>query len=263
MPMSRPMAPTPDLPGPRIMLRDLAEERRARVVRLRSFLGLIAAIGLGLGYAAWLAGRHFLASSWLAADRIQADWQVDGENWRRGGATAVFAQSRRGGFLSSDKTGAGELKWLDELHRVEKLDLSNLDDLADSDIEWIDRLTDLRVLILDRVQDEGFRRPGPRGITDATLARLRGLRQLRELSIVGSRVTDAGVAPIGALPELESLDISNTGITDAGLVALRGLGRLRTLTLLGTGVTPRGIRDFQAARPGVVLYSDPATPAPR
>ena len=64
------------------------------------------------------------------------------------------------------------------------------------------------------------------------------------------------------LDNLEGLNLQGTPITDAGLATLRGFKKLKTLNVLDTKVTPRGVRAFEAARPGVLVVTDPIAPAP-
>ncbi len=54
--------------------------------------------------------------------------------------------------------------------------------------------------------------------TDAGLALLQGLRQLRQLYVTGSQVSDAGLTHLRGLTQLGWLGLSSSQVTDAGLV---------------------------------------------
>ncbi len=70
-------------------------------------------------------------------------------------------------------------------------------------------------------------------ITDATLARLEGLPNLRELSISRTGITNAGLAHLKGLKSLRALTLDSTSVTDDGLAHLKGMTNLRELELWG------------------------------
>ena len=78
-------------------------------------------------------------------------------------------------------------------------------------------------------------------ITDAGLARLAGLTQLRELLLDNAQITDAGLAHLAGLTRLELLWLDTPETTDAGLAHLAGLTRLKFLTLWHTQITDSGL----------------------
>jgi RNA polymerase sigma factor (sigma-70 family) len=82
-------------------------------------------------------------------------------------------------------------------------------------------------------------------VTDAGLAHLRGLATLRELDLALTRVTDAGLAHLKGLSQLQSLRLQATKVTDAGLVHLGAFPRLQSLVLSGTKVTDEGLAKLQ------------------
>src|SRR5947209_8449662 len=55
-------------------------------------------------------------------------------------------------------------------------------------------------------------------ITDADLGHLKGLEQLRELSLQQTRISDAGLVHLTGLKNLQVLSLGKTQVTDAGLV---------------------------------------------
>ena len=79
-------------------------------------------------------------------------------------------------------------------------------------------------------------------LTDAGLAPLKALKNLRELNLSWTHVTDAGLKQLEEdLPQLQSLYLRGLYLSDAGLVHLRGLKNLRTLYLSGQPVTDAGL----------------------
>lgn len=86
-------------------------------------------------------------------------------------------------------------------------------------------------------------------ISGATLAVLKGAKNLRTLELEGCRLTDDDLEHLQPLRNLESLTIRNIPITDEGLRALTGLTKLRELNLNHTKVEGTGAG---ALPPGVV-----------
>lgn len=84
-------------------------------------------------------------------------------------------------------------------------------------------------------------------ITDAGIAHLRGLRNLRhfEVTLSGSanyNITDKSMPVIGALKNLEILRLYFCSkITDLGIEELYGLTNLKELTLNGCGITDKSM----------------------
>src|SRR5258706_3261845 len=74
-----------------------------------------------------------------------------------------------------------------------------------------------------------FGMAGPK-VADAQLELLKPVtEQAFWLNLAGTGVTDAGLAHIAGLKNLRRLNLENTGITDAGLAHLKGLAELRYL----------------------------------
>ena len=85
-----------------------------------------------------------------------------------------------------------------------------------------------------------------RNVTDGGLRHLKGLTGLRKLDASWATVTDAGIEHLAQLTDLEDLTLNEPSgpnkppvalITDAGLNHLKGLKKLRRLDLTGTHVT--------------------------
>jgi len=68
------------------------------------------------------------------------------------------------------------------------------------------------------------------------------MKSLLVLSLSNTSITDAGLARIGELEELRSLDLSRTKITDRGLSQLGVLAKLSELGLADTAVTDEGLK---------------------
>jgi mono/diheme cytochrome c family protein len=91
--------------------------------------------------------------------------------------------------------------------------------------------------------------------TDAQLALLAPVaQQVYALNLAGSKVTDAGLAQLAPLTNLRSLHLEKTAITDAGLVHLKGLTNLEYLNLYGTGVTDAGLANLEGLKNLRALY---------
>ena len=71
------------------------------------------------------------------------------------------------------------------------------------------------------------------------------------LQFKSTKISDAGLAHLKSLPQLRTLALENAPITDAGLGHLKALTYLEELNLKGTQVTDAGVQDFQTAMPNV------------
>jgi len=93
---------------------------------------------------------------------------------------------------------------------------------------------------------------GPRiqGAEEA-LAYIGHFRRLEALWLGPPTMTDAGLAYLQGLTNLKLLNISltDTRVTDAGLVHLKGLAGIERLTLTGTSVTDAGVSELQKSLP--------------
>jgi len=150
-----------------------------------------------------------------------------------------------------------------ELEHVERLtDLRHLlldkTLVTDAGLKHIEGLTKLEVLYLDNTQitDAGLEHihdlPRLRFVTlDNTkvtgtgLRQMKGLPNLQDLSLDGTQVTDTALPYLAALPHLQDLSLSGTKVTDAGLRHLKSLTTLKTVRLNGTRITDAGLRCFE------------------
>ena len=135
----------------------------------------------------------------------------------------------------------------DAAHFVDLPSLPNLRAVSallgvdDEDLSHVQELTGLTALHLGGlVRFDIDIRPDAR-ITDAGLARLRGLGDLRDLNLTGTHITDAGLAHLGDLARLRTLCLNSTGITGEGLRHLEHLPDLQSLWLGGNQVNENGL----------------------
>jgi hypothetical protein len=101
-------------------------------------------------------------------------------------------------------------------------------------------------------QLKGLSLAGPL-VTDASLTYLKGLPQLTWLSLERARVTDAGLVHLKGLTKLRWLSLCGTKVTDAGLTHIKGLNQLQGLHLSGTKVTNAGVKELENALPKVKI----------
>jgi hypothetical protein len=229
----------------------LAARRQAR---RRVFLAILAVVGAVTLAVSWKVTRHFIGSYWLQANHYMVSWNADGKKWKTGGSTSVkFVQQWS---MSNNAQGVTDLSRLALLHRLEELDLSGAVSLTDADLEVLDRLTELRTLNLDRTIRRGWLEVRDTYLTDAMLARVQWLRNLKDISVGGQAITDDGLANLAGLSGLEYVDLHETATTDAGLEHLKALPRLKSLNLFGTKVTAQGVKKFEATHPDVKIMSD-------
>jgi Leucine-rich repeat (LRR) protein len=89
-------------------------------------------------------------------------------------------------------------------------------------------------------------------VTDETLAVLRNLPRLKELSLDDSAVTDRGLAVLAGLPALESLRVARTKITPDGVAAFLASPppRLRQIDVSGNGIQAEILRAWKEAGGG-------------
>jgi hypothetical protein len=82
-------------------------------------------------------------------------------------------------------------------------------------------------------------------MTDALLERVSHLDHVTSLQLNDSKkVTDAGLAHLARMPQLRHLDLSGCAITDRGLEVLRHLPQLEGIALIWTAVTDAGVANL-------------------
>ncbi len=90
--------------------------------------------------------------------------------------------------------------------------------------------------------------------TDAALAKLCELRELRVLGVQGFRITDEGCKHLLNLPSLEKLYLLYTPLSDDALKHLESIATLKELDVRETGVTEAGARRLQTKLPDLVIH---------
>jgi hypothetical protein len=115
--------------------------------------------------------------------------------------------------VSGCRIGGADLAHVRQLAWVKELDIGGMEDdvLGDSSLVRLEGWTGLETL------DLGFTNP----IRGPGLVHLKGLRDLRTLSLRNSPVTDDAVDPLSTMNWIRDLDLSGTEITRAGLDRLR------------------------------------------
>lgn len=101
-------------------------------------------------------------------------------------------------------------------------------------------------------------------VDDAKLADLAPIaQQVYSLNLANTKVTDAGLAQVAALPNLRVLHLEKTSIGDAGLAHLKSLQNLQYLNLYGTQVTDAGLANLEGLKnlKNVYLWQSQVTDA--
>lgn len=94
-----------------------------------------------------------------------------------------------------------------------------------------------------------------KGVTDAQLEKLDGLKNLTHLGLHSSKLTAKGLDRLATFTTVEELELSNTKLNDEGLQKLKALPRLQKLFIHGTRVTKAGLNEFKKDRPKVVVLN--------
>jgi hypothetical protein len=79
---------------------------------------------------------------------------------------------------------------------------------------------------------------------------------MRWIGVNGTSVSDAGLAAISDLPNLKSLDLEKTLVTDEGLRHLEKMPSLAVVNLAGSNVTSEGVWRLRLARPDCQINWD-------
>ncbi len=90
-------------------------------------------------------------------------------------------------------------------------------------------------------------------VTDAGMAHLSGLKQLRRLHLANTAITSAGAKQLEGLENLETLNIYGTKVNDDVLESLTKLPKLKKVFLYDTGVSSRVAFRFLTKNPELDL----------
>ena len=118
---------------------------------------------------------------------------------------------------------------LRNLSRLQELRLPKWRFVTDAGLANLAALTELRSLYLDGT-----------GVHGEGLKNLKGMTKLFRLSLTNSAVDDDSLAIIGSLASVTVLDLAGTKVTDEGLLRLSGLSGLTCLNLYETQITRAG-----------------------
>jgi hypothetical protein len=94
------------------------------------------------------------------------------------------------------------------------------------------------------------------GISDKSLLHLQPLGKLERLELLysegfgGTNLTNAGMATLGSLTQLKVLNLVGAKISDEGLARLARLVALEQLQITNTPVSDAAVKRLQAALPG-------------
>jgi hypothetical protein len=107
---------------------------------------------------------------------------------------------------------------------------------------------------LDRLEPVWLQLPKA-PVTNRGVASLKRLKELRGLSLLGTRVDDDGMQHLLELKNLHTLNLDGCAVTDRALAVLGQIPQLRGLSVIGTKVTPDGVNKLRKARPDLDLHS--------
>lgn len=113
--------------------------------------------------------------------------------------------------------------------------------ISDKGLVHLDGMTSLRRIFIERANQ----------ITNKGLARIKGLRDLSQLSIIGAKVNDDGLVHLQGLTQLKALDVRNTRVTQKGVESFHAA--VPTCTVEHNGGTLAGINQ----KPAAAVHDDP------
>jgi hypothetical protein len=135
-----------------------------------------------------------------------------------------------------------------QMTSLEELVIFPASEITDAGLAHLLGLNNLKVLFMtDSMVVEAPR------FSDRALTYLKGMKRLRTLWIRQDQdgMTDAGVASLAGLHDLETLDLVCSKVTDEGLQRLRGLTKLTELRLRGSKTTKEGRERFKTSMPNL------------
>ena len=150
---------------------------------------------------------------------------------------AKFPNLKKLRLAKNQITGQGMSK-LPQLAKLEELDLSECAQLTDADIAPLGEMKNLKKLNLWRVN-----------ISDEGIKPLQSLTNLQSLNLDNTRLTDDGMPYLSELNNLSFLHLGSTLITDDGLSHLEKLTRLADLKVTRTAVSAAGVAKLKEKLP--------------
>lgn len=162
------------------------------------------------------------------------------------------------------------LVYLKNMKNLEFLGLWNNDQFTNKSLDYIVGLAKLKSLRLDNAQitDNGIKKLKQHGtlnkleflvlsgtkITDAGLAHLQEMDNLKRLYLRETQTGDDGLKYLSGLTNLEAIILNDTKITGAGMVHLKGLKKLKLLYMQNTGITDNGLKQLKELTDLVQLW---------
>jgi len=170
------------------------------------------------------------ASAFAATEDPMNEWAASkGGRFVRDGSGHIVEADFRASWMTD-----ADLKRLAEMQDLHRIDLSHTR-ITDIGFEQLRKLQKVEVVNLYFAEQVG----------DGALAAMKDWKQLRELTLRGTKVTDAGLAHLANHAALESLDIGFALITDGGFDALTALPNLKSLAAGGNKVTDLGLNSLR------------------
>jgi hypothetical protein len=130
-----------------------------------------------------------------------------------------------------------------------------LDEIAAGRVSTLESNGVMTDAVLARLADQdrlaGLDLSGSRQVTDAGIAHLARMTNLRRLNLTGTNVTDRGLAVLRDLPQLRAFEMTWTrGLSDAGAAHLAACDRIESVNLMGSA-TGDGVIAALAGKPAL------------
>ena len=153
-----------------------------------------------------------------------------------------------------DDTGMAHFRGLVELKmlsiRPEQMTRTR-PNITDAGLAPLRKLTNLRRLMLSGTTIQG-----------AGLDQLAGMTELSQLELDFTLIDDAGLSHLPAFPKLRSLNLTQTKVTDASIPVIKKQTGLTYLGLLGTHISDAGIEELRRWREGMFIHKPEGTTTP-
>ena len=187
-------------------------------------------VPISLDDARWLIARENGFATWSALVEYAIDHAAD----PRPMATSPFRLlAKPGEELSSRLERTRD--WDAAIALIRGRRLPGLDangQMTDDVLERVSHLDHVTILRLG----------GSPRVTDAGIAHLSRMTELREIDLGGCPITDRSLEILAGLPKLEQLGLWRTGVTDAGVAHLANCDRLARVDLAWTATGDGAIR---------------------
>ncbi len=219
--------------------------RRRYTVRLWVLMLLVAVAGLALGWRVNRAHAQARAVARIkeAGGRVWYDYELDGNLQPKANASPWAPDWLR--------------RMLGDEYFQEAISVSFFEQTTDdtlASVEDLDRLIEFNLAAAGNNTK----------LTEAGLAHLRRLKNLRIVRIGDARVNDAALGDLARLPQLQELFLLHTdGITDTGWANLAKMTELRDLVLGSTGITASATRHLASLTKlrSLDVFANPITDA--